>query len=57
MMKLLAERGSLNSEEAAQGLGISAVSAWRLLEALEKEGVVLQEPSSDPRQRRYRLKR
>lgn len=57
LLKLLAERGSLNSEEAAQSLGTSAVSAWRLLEALEKEDAVVQEPSSDPRQRRYRLKK
>lgn len=56
LLKIIQERGSINSEEAAEALSIPKASAWRLLETLEKEGILIQEASSNPRERRYRLK-
>lgn len=53
-LTLLKEKGSQTSSELASALSISTATAWRLLEALEKEGKVIQEASDNPRDRRYR---
>jgi len=54
LLRLLQERGPISAEDAAQALGISKPTAWRLLEALEKEGQITQDASDNLRERLYR---
>lgn len=55
LLRLLNERGPLSAEGAADALGWPKTSTWRVLEALEKEGRVVQDASRDSRERRYRV--
>jgi hypothetical protein len=56
LLRLLAERGPLSAEEAAHELGVVRSTAWRMLEALEKEGRVTQSAANNPNERRYSIK-
>jgi hypothetical protein len=55
ILRLLRERGGLSSEAAAQALGVSQATAWRLLETLEKEGKVRQTDAARRMDRVYHL--
>ncbi len=55
MIVLLKERGSLSSQEAAEALGVSQPTAWRILENLVKTGRARQIESDNLRDRRYAL--
>ncbi len=54
VLQLVEARGSVSAEEVMEALTIPKTSAWRILETLEKEGVLRQDDSSDSRNRRYR---
>ncbi len=55
ILRLLNERKSLSSTEAATTLGISQSSAWRILETLVKEGLAQQQDGANNREKRYIL--
>ncbi|OGR90935.1 MAG: hypothetical protein A2992_04055 [Elusimicrobia bacterium RIFCSPLOWO2_01_FULL_59_12] len=55
MIRLLHDRGPITSQEAAETLGISQSTAWRILEGLVKTGHARQVESANLRERRYAL--
>lgn len=56
ILRLVNEKGPISAEDVAQNLGLPHASVWRLLERLEKEGRIAQDPSADRRDRLYRIK-
>jgi hypothetical protein len=56
ILRMVAEKGPINAEAVAQELGVVRSTAWRALEALVKEGRVVQEQAANTHDRLYRMK-
>lgn len=55
ILDLVKQRESISAQEAAAAIGISRPGAWKQLETLVNEGVVVQQTSANSRTRRYSL--